>query len=248
MSTHEVSRGEQARTKEALGIAETIAQQMFARFHYQVALDDLRSIARAAAAEAARRWDGRGIFPRFTVQRVRWRVLDVLRKRRTMEPNVEASKLRGAAAFAIERTADAVAVEQEAELFRSPVTLADLDRAASGAESAESGASGAAPDHREELRSFLDRSAAAFAISLDAAGIARMADPNVDVEGEVDRLRVRRAVESLPADLRMVVHRHAYAGETFEEIAVSCNESRSTVHAWYGRALGHLRRKLVVKE
>ena len=94
------------------------------------------------------------------------------------------------------------------------------------------------------MRSLLGRAAAGFAVDLDAGGIHRIADPRVDVEHEVDRMRVRRAVHALPPEERAIVERHGYHGETFDEIARNLGTPRSTVFLTYGRALETLQRKL----
>jgi RNA polymerase sigma factor (sigma-70 family) len=66
-------------------------------------------------------------------------------------------------------------------------------------------------------------------------------DPNEDVEANVVRLRVRRAVAELPEPERSILERHGYAGETFEDIAAAGQMHRSTVFSAYTRALEKLR-------
>lgn len=224
---------------KALTLADEIAAQMFARFGERVPLDVLASLAQTAAVDAARRWDGRGQFVRFAVQLIRWRVLGAVARMYRLSPNADTQGLRTTAGLAAERAAEGAAVEMAAE--NGPRSIEEIEETG-----ARSDAEPPAHAHiaRPAFQDMLGRAAACFAVDLDAAGVRRLPDPQVDVEGEVDRLRVRRAVEALPPNQRAVVERHGYRGETFEEIAAALGEERSTVFSRFMSGLSILQRTL----
>ena len=56
-----------------------------------------------------------------------------------------------------------------------------------------------------------------------------------------ERIAVERALATLPADQREVVHLHVYEGMTFKEIGDSLDESINTVASRYRYALAKLR-------
>lgn len=198
--------------EQGILIARSVATQMHARFGRRIAHQDLEALARPAGIEAAQRWDGRGMFPRYALQRIRWAVLDGLRRKRHRPIAGDAPAACQTAAEVIEKVADGLWTEEP-----------------------DAGA-----DRSQALRALLGRSAAALTVELDAAGA--LPDPEGDLDEVMDRLRVRRAVASLPEGERSVVERHGYEGETFEEIAAAGGESRATVFSRYTRALERLRR------
>lgn len=197
--------------EQGISLARSVAARMFARFGRRIAHQDLEALARPAGIEAAHRWDGRGVFSRYALQRIRWAVLAGLRRKRERPIAGDADAARQVAAEVQEKVADGLQVD-EAE-------------------------TGAPPS--EALLAFFGRAAAALTVELDAAG--ELPDPEADPDQALDRLRVRRAVASLPEGERTVVERHGYEGETFEEIATTAGESRATVFSRYKRALERLR-------
>jgi RNA polymerase sigma factor (sigma-70 family) len=201
-------------TEQGLAIAESMAHRMFARFDHRVAFHDLQALARAAGLEAALRWDGRGVFGRYAVQRIKWAVLDGLRRKRERPLAGDGAAARQMAAEVLEKVADGLDADEDA--------ISDQPEKLDAA-----------------LRAFVGRSAAALTVELDAAN--GLVDPDADLDEAMDRLRVRRAVASLPEGERAVVERHAYEGETFDEIAAARGESRATVFSRYTRALERLR-------
>jgi RNA polymerase sigma-70 factor, ECF subfamily len=56
-----------------------------------------------------------------------------------------------------------------------------------------------------------------------------------------ERLALERALRTLPADQREVVHLHVYEGMTFQQIADACDESINTIASRYRYALVKLR-------
>lgn len=206
------------RAAEAVEIGEQVAQQMFLRFRREVPLDEIKSLAMPAAVAAAERWDGRGWLAKYVVQRARWAVLDGLRRERRRAALGQPGALPRMAALNAERSAEIAAHEFE-----------------TSAAPAEPGAA---------FGAFLRGAAASFTVDLDAAGALAVPDPHEDVEANVDRLSVRRAAEALPEPERSVLERHAYEGETFDEIAAACNMHRSTVFSAYARAVEKLRQAL----
>jgi RNA polymerase sigma factor (sigma-70 family) len=203
------------RTAQGIEIAEHVARQLFVRFRQEVPLDEIRSLAMPAAVAAAERWDGRGSLPKYVVQRARWAVLDGLRRERRRAALTQAASIPQMAALNAERAAEVAAVVDEADTERAEPAAA--------------------------LQAFLRGAAASFTVDLDAAGALAAPDPHEDVEGNVDRMRVRRAVAELPEPERSVLERYGYAGETFEEIAAAGNLHRSTVFSAYARGVERLR-------
>jgi RNA polymerase sigma factor (sigma-70 family) len=203
------------RVAQAIEIADEVAHQMFHRFRREVPLDEIKSLALPAAIAAAERWDGRGWLPKYVVQRTRWAVLDGLRRERRRAKLVSPAALSQMAALSTERAAEVAASTDEDAAER--------------------------PEPAAAFRALLQGAAAGFTVELDAAGALAVPDPNEDVEANVERLRVLRAVAELPEPERSVLERHGYAGETFDEIAAAADMHRSTVFSVYTRALEKLR-------
>jgi len=59
-----------------------------------------------------------------------------------------------------------------------------------------------------------------------------------------ERLALERALRSLPAEQREVVHLHMFEGLTFQEIATAANESINTIASRHRYALARLREVL----
>ena len=176
-----------SRTSQAITLADQVAEQMFARFGRRIPLDDLQSLARTAAVDAANRWDGRGTFARFVVQRTRWGVCGAIRVRRRLPAHPTPESLHTTAALATERAADA-----QAQAENDPGFLGTAE------EAPVLGMAALTASRVARLGAFLGRAAADFAVSLDAAEVTALADEQVDVEAETDRMRLRRAVMALP--------------------------------------------------
>lgn len=222
-----------SRTSQAITLADQVAEQMFTRFGRRIPLDDLQSLARSAAVDAANRWDGRGTFARFVVQRTRWGVCGAIRVRRRLPAHPTPESLHTTAALATERAADA-----QAQAENDPGFLGTAE------EAPVFGMAALTASRVARLGAFLGRAAADFAVSLDAAEVTALADEQVDVEAETDRMRLRRAVMALPPQERVVVERHSYQGETFEEIAATEGHSTSTLFSRFSRAMESLRRAM----
>ena len=86
-----------------------VASRLHARLGRGESLDDLCSMGRPAALEAARKWDGRGSFPAFTAQRIKWAILDgVRREQRSRPPRDRRFAIELAMVASVERAADAM--------------------------------------------------------------------------------------------------------------------------------------------
>ena len=66
----------------------------------------------------------------------------------------------------------------------------------------------------------------------------------LDVVASEDRLALERALATLPAEQREVVHLHVFEGMTFQEVAGATGESINTAASRYRYALGKLREVL----
>jgi RNA polymerase sigma-70 factor (ECF subfamily) len=90
---------------------------------------------------------------------------------------------------------------------------------------------------RNECYSILRRRKTRTAVGLEPILEARVgADPEPEM-----RLAIERALHTLPAEQREVVHLHAFEGLTFQEIADACGESINTVASRYRYALAKLK-------
>ncbi len=111
--------------KEALRLLEVAARQYHVVLGGVIELDELRSMGGPAATIALQRWDGRGHFGDFALQRVRWGILDELRKyARRMRLSDAADDV--GALIAAERAADAAEAAEREGYEGGPPSVDDL--------------------------------------------------------------------------------------------------------------------------
>lgn len=220
MATEVDDRAVNDRIAQAERLILPVASRLHARLGRGESLDDLCSMGRPAALEAARKWDGRGSFPAFTAQRIKWAILDgVRREQRSRPPRDRRFAIELAMVASVERAADALVRVEDRE-------------------------GGASEDQRASLDAMLRNAAVAYTLERSAAAgdLAVVADARIDVDDDVERMRMRRAVLELPGAERAVVERYTYAEETFEEISEGLGMKRSTVFGLYWRAVERLRK------
>lgn len=198
---------------QANQVLEAVARQFYAELHGAITFEDLRSMGAVGAATALARWDGRGSFGPFAVQRIRWAILDELRRemRRQKAPR---ARHEIAGVLATQEAAEAADRETDHVLQEPEPTLDDLCRDA----------------------------AAAYYVEVTAGpgdGDALSADEQVERDSE--RIRVRRAISSMPPPLGQVVERHVYQGESFHEIGQALGMGKATAGDVYMRAVRWLR-------
>jgi RNA polymerase sigma factor FliA len=205
------------RVRELGPLVDRLARTFHRRLRAAVPLGDLVAFGHAGAHGAAARWDGRGRFQSFAAQRIRWAILDGLRRQ-------ERQNKRGDLRYATHLAA-MNAAERAADALEPP------------------GSAGLYADDKAAMTALLDSAAAEYALELIVAvpDIELATDDHTNIEREADRMRLRRAVGALPELERAVVERHTYAGESFDEIAELTGAKRSTVFDLYTRAVQRLR-------
>ena len=204
------------RLAEAMPLAAGLATRLFVRFGGRLSEGELLALAQEAAYRAAARWDGRGAFAAYATQRMRWSVIDELRRQNRIRPAAGGGALRQAIRIAAERGVDISTLPE--------VRSSDPD------------------DLTAATQAVLGRVAAVITVELDAAGALAIPDPNEDVERNVDRMRLHKAINELPEQERMLIIRHGYQGETFDEIAAKDGVHRATLHARFASAIEKLRK------
>ena len=116
--------------------AEGLARRYQVAFAGKIAIDELRGFAGMGAAEALHRWDGRGHFEPFAIQRIRWAILRGARRWLLKHPAPRAHAAEHAL-VATEQAADEAdeatterrdLIEQAALRFRMDLGLAEEAR------------------------------------------------------------------------------------------------------------------------
>ena len=90
-------------------------------------------------------------------------------------------------------------------------------------------------DAAKSIEEMIEAGAANFAMELVAAD---------DVEEDVERMKLRRAVEELPPPEDEVVHGYYYEGKTFAELSRDLNMGETTAVDAHARAIGRLKQRL----
>lgn len=72
-------------------LTEIVARQVARRFAFRVPWEELYDLGLPAMHAAKQAWNGQGSFQPFAIQRIRWRILDELRKRRRDEEMIAAA-------------------------------------------------------------------------------------------------------------------------------------------------------------
>ena len=142
--------------KEVQRLLEVAARQYRKALGSAIDLDELRSMGAPAAALALQRWDGRGHFGDFALQRIRWGILDGLRKvaraARLGDARDEVSAL-----VAAERAADGADAAEKAEHEQGPPSVDSLLDDAVIAYEAELEAAELAGDGPEQIEDAAER-------------------------------------------------------------------------------------------
>ncbi len=196
------------RLAEVMPVAKAAAHRLFLRFGGTVPENELLSLAQAAAYHAATTWDGRGSLQLYATQRIRWSIIDELRRTNRLRPAPGGAALKQAVRVSTERAMDVSTLPD--------VRASDPD------------------DLTAATQAVLGRAAVVITVELDAAGALAIPDPHEDVERNADRMRLHRAINALPEHERAVVIRHGYQGETFDEIAAKDGVHRATLYSRFG--------------
>ncbi len=203
-------RGPPTNVDIANRLVEVMARRYREACDGHLEMEDLRGFALVGAARALEKWNGRGHFEPFAIQRIRWAILSGVRS--WVLKQREPLSYRGEhALMASQRSADSVD-ETPDELTTEPRSL--IDQSLWG--------------YRMEL-------------SLAEEEAQQMADPTPDVETISDRLRVRSAVLMLPPPEDLIVKRHSYEDESFQEIGDALEMSKSTVSDIFHRGVRRLK-------
>jgi RNA polymerase sigma factor FliA len=204
--------------RDALPLLRAEAERLWRRLGGQVEIDELHGLGHIALIELARAYDAaRGPFAPYATLRLRWAILDGLR--RHSHGRVAAARARALGASELATEADAARAE---------------------AEPGQGGEPG------EQLRALLGRHAGALCVALVAAGgdMAGAADPQEDPEQAAIRstqaAALRAAVSRLPAEQRALIERHYFEDEPFDRIAADLGISRSWASRLHAQAVDAL--------
>ncbi len=205
---------------EGLPVLEGVARRLARRLGGRIDRDELFGLGQPVLLEIARTFDpSKGKFTTYAALKIKWAILDGLRR----DTNGRSLSARGLALAASERVAEAYAAEPEP-----------------GADATEE-------DDRLRLRGMLAAHAVALATGLTAGHGAPGQAPGTP---EDDALRaelaraLRLAVGGLPERQRVLVERHYFGGEPFDEIARDLGVSKSWASRLHGQAMAALARAL----
>jgi RNA polymerase sigma factor for flagellar operon FliA len=197
---------------QGLPIVQAVARRLVKRLGGHVQLDDLIGIGNLALVEVATSWDPlRATFAAYATWRVRFAILDVLRR----DSHGRSTAARATALLASERLSRAHAESPEPS---SPTTLEE-DQAA--------------------LASLLHGHAAALAVGLLAAppDVRMVETPEEQVRWAEMAYVVKGTIGTLPGRERALLERHYYGGEAFDEIAESLGISKSWASRLHERGI-----------
>jgi RNA polymerase sigma factor for flagellar operon FliA len=207
-----VLRPEHDLMSQGLEVVQAVARRLARRLGGHVQQDDLAGIGNLALIELTRSYDpARATFAAYATSRVRWAILDVVRR----DTHARSMAARAAAILAADRFAEAQASHPEPE---GPTTLEE-DQAA--------------------LAGFLSGHAAALAMGLctSAPDPSTIPTPEEAV-GQAELAHVvRGVVGTLPERERALIERHYFGGEPFDEIAQDLGISKSWASRLHERAI-----------
>lgn len=213
-----------------LGLAETIARQIWITLGKTLELDDLVSSAREGLFDAARRFDAtRGVpFRAYANFRVKGAVMDGVRQISTLPR-------RAHERIAAMEAAMAVSAGDTQVLFARPTQSLSDDEA------------------EEYLDDQLGAMATAAAVSLvsDAMREGDGAEAQLQLNPEAAFLQaeaaeqVRKAIAELSTAERTVVERYYLRSERMDQIAREMNVNKSWVSRLHARAISRLSRRLL---
>ena len=211
---------EERLVREGLPLLRAEAERLWRRMSRRVELEELQGLGHVALIELARDYDpSRGPFAPFATLRLRWAILDGIR--RHSHGRVAAAQAKAVAAS--ERLSEG---EGEREPVEAEPTDADEPAAA--------------------LRALLRSHAGALAVALVAAcgDMAGAPDPGEDPEQAVLRAAraatLRQEVVRLPAEQRTLIERHYFEDERFDHIAADLGISKSWASRLHAQAMAAL--------
>jgi RNA polymerase sigma factor for flagellar operon FliA len=201
--------------RQGLPVVQAVAQRIARRIGAGVNIDDLLGIGHLALLEVAKTYDpGRATFAAYAGARLRWAMLDGLRR----ESHGRSIAARVLAVMASERYG--LGADPNSD---EPATL-EQDQA--------------------RLRAFLEGQAAALAMGLLAATPEVVVGSSGSDENPEDQLlkaqsvhKARAAVQALPERERELIERHYYGGEQFDAIARDLGISKSWASRLHDRAI-----------
>jgi RNA polymerase sigma factor for flagellar operon FliA len=215
------------RLRDGSRVLVAVARRISRRLGGLVDRDDLESLGRPALLIAARTFDStRGRFGPYVASRVKWAIIDGVRR----ETHGRAAVARCRALAAADRASDSHAETGGSadEHLTQEASEASLDQ-------------------------FLETQAAALVLSVVVSGpdmdltAGPEATPEEAALGRESRTELETAMQSLPADVHTVIRNHYFEDETLEVIATRLGVSKSwasRLHTQGLAALGKvLRRK-----
>jgi RNA polymerase sigma factor for flagellar operon FliA len=198
---------------QGLAIVRAVSRRLARRLGGHVQLDDLTGIGNLALLEVTKQWDpARASFVSYATVRVRWAILDVLRR----DSHARSTAARASALLASERLAEEHAESPE------PLAPTTLEEDQAG------------------LASLLQDHAAALVCGLLAPPPEARAleTPEEAVEQAELAHVVKGVIGTLPDDRqRQLMERHYYGGEAFDAIAQDLGISKSWASRLHERAV-----------
>ena len=197
---------------QGLQVVQAVARRLARRLGGHVQQDDLAGIGNLALIDLTRSYDpARATFAAYATSRVRWAILDVVRR----DTHARSMAARAAAILASDRFGEAHASRPEPE---GPTTLEE-DQAA--------------------LAGLLSGHAAALAMGLCAAAPDPAAIPTPEeAVGNAELAHVVKGViGALPERERALIERHYFGDEPFDEIAQDLGISKSWASRLHERAI-----------
>jgi len=197
---------------QGLQVVQAVARRLARRLGGHVQQDDLAGIGNLALIELARSYDpARATFAAYATSRVRWAILDVVRR----DTHARSMAARAAAILASDRFAEAQASHPEPE---GPTTQ---------------------EEDQATLAGLLSGHAAALAMGLCASAPDPATIPTPEeAVGQAELTHVvKGVVGALPERERALIERHYFGGEPFDEIAQDLGISKSWASRLHERAI-----------
>lgn len=225
----------EALVTEGMSFIEPTARALSRLFGARLDLDELRGPAHEALFDAARTFDpARSSFATFARKKIRWAMLNAIRKHQDARAQRRAHALRVA--------------DRLREVYAEEPVDAELPESSHGA----------------SLRAKLLAEATAMAVAItvrprDAApeqattsgdasallrGQAEVATPEQELQSRSLEEALRASLERLPPRQRSIVERHYWGGERFDRIAAELGVSKSWVSRLHQQAMESLTKLL----
>ncbi len=222
------------RVREGMPVLSFVAKRLARRLGAQVSVEELIALGHPALMDIAEHFDpARSTFAAYAALKLKWAILDGLRK----DMNHRALVARATALSASMFLAEAKREEER----QDPSDPQDAEDLPSEEES------------RGQLRDLLSEHAAALCAGLllggascSAAGVPCAESPEDQITREEERLSLRDMVKRLPERERILIERRYFGGEVFDAIAKDLGISRSwasRLHAQAIHSLGEMLRR-----